>query len=159
MKRNIWLDGVMGVIVGDALGCPVQFLSRDELRKRGLVRGMEGHGTYDMPEGTWTDDSSMTLGLLESIRTQGKIDLNDIMTRFVAWVRNGEFTPFGQAFDIGNTCYLGIRQYSVAAILLLKQEVAEILVREVFFVDFNAIRAFNLFPNFITLIVQASAGK
>ena len=23
-KRNIWLNGIMGVVVGDALGCPVQ---------------------------------------------------------------------------------------------------------------------------------------
>ena len=23
--KNIWKDGVMGVVIGDALGCPVQF--------------------------------------------------------------------------------------------------------------------------------------
>ncbi len=22
MKRNVWLDGMFGVVVGDALGCP-----------------------------------------------------------------------------------------------------------------------------------------
>ena len=31
MKKNIWLDGMMGLVVGDALGVPVQFLSRDEI--------------------------------------------------------------------------------------------------------------------------------
>ncbi len=113
-KKNIWLDGIMGVVVGDALGCPVQFLSRDELRKRGLVKGMEGHGTYDMPEGTWTDDGSMTLALLASIKEKKKIDLDDIMLRFVDWVRKGEYTPFGQAFDIGNTCYDAIKMYELA---------------------------------------------
>ena len=35
-KDNIWLDGIMGVVVGDALGCPVQFMSRSEIRERGL---------------------------------------------------------------------------------------------------------------------------
>ena len=25
MKKNIWLDGMMGLVVGDALGVPVQF--------------------------------------------------------------------------------------------------------------------------------------
>ena len=34
MKRNIWLDGIMGVVVGDALGCPVQFMSREEIASR-----------------------------------------------------------------------------------------------------------------------------
>ena len=52
MKKNIWFDGIMGLVVGDALGCPVQFLSRDRIRERGPVTGMEGYGTYNMPEGT-----------------------------------------------------------------------------------------------------------
>lgn len=30
MTGNIWLDGVMGVVIGDALGCPVQFIDRAE---------------------------------------------------------------------------------------------------------------------------------
>ena len=59
--RNIMLDGMMGLVVGDALGCPVQFLSREQIKNRGLVTGMEGYGTYNMPVGTWTDDSSMAL--------------------------------------------------------------------------------------------------
>lgn len=69
MKKNIWLDGMMGVVVGDALGCPVQFLSREEIKNRdkGLVTGMESGGVYNMPEGTWTDDSSMAIATMASI--------------------------------------------------------------------------------------------
>ena len=54
MKKNIWLDGMMGLVVGDALGVPVQFLSRDEIKNRseGIVMGMEAGGVYNMPEGT-----------------------------------------------------------------------------------------------------------
>ena len=109
--RNIWLDGVMGVIVGDALGCPVQFKSRKEIVARGPVIGMEGHGTFDMPEGTWTDDGSMTLALLDSIRECVVIDLPDIMDRFCRWCWNGEYTPFGKAFDIGNATIRAISKY------------------------------------------------
>ena len=32
-NKNIWLDGIMGVVVGDALGLPVQFSSREEVEK------------------------------------------------------------------------------------------------------------------------------
>lgn len=110
-KRNIWLDGVMGVIIGDALGCPVQFLERDELKERGPVIGMEGHGTYDMPTGTWTDDGSLTLATLDSIITHGGIDLESIMTNFVDWYEKGKYTPFGEAFDIGNTCSCAIEVF------------------------------------------------
>ena len=39
MKKNIWLDGMMGLVVGDALGVPVQFKTRNEIknRKKGIV--------------------------------------------------------------------------------------------------------------------------
>ena len=57
--RKMVLDGMMGLVVGDALRCPVQFLDREELRERGAVTEMEGYGTYNMPPGTWTDDSSI----------------------------------------------------------------------------------------------------
>ena len=113
MERNIWLDGVMGVVVGDALGCPVQFMSREEIadRPHGPVAGMEGYGTYNMPVGTWTDDSSMALATLSSIIDKGEADPTDIMTRFIAWYEDGEYTPFGEAFDIGNTCSCAIERY------------------------------------------------
>ncbi len=108
--KNIWLDGIMGVVVGDALGCPVQFVDREEL-KTGPVDDMEGHGTYDMPEGTWTDDSSMTLALLASIREKKTIDLEDIMKKFAKWLVDGEYTPFGEAFDIGGGTMDAITRY------------------------------------------------
>ena len=38
MEKNIWLDGIMGVIVGDALGCPVEFMERWELIIRQIDR-------------------------------------------------------------------------------------------------------------------------
>ena len=81
--RKMVLDGMMGLVVGDALGCPVQFLDREELRERGAVTKMEGYGTYNMPPGTWTDDSSMALATLASINEQNRIDLRDIMERFL----------------------------------------------------------------------------
>jgi len=68
--RNIWLDGMMGLVVGDALGVPVQFLYREEIKARSLgpVIGMESGGVYNMPEGTWSDDSSMALARTNSRR-------------------------------------------------------------------------------------------
>ena len=110
MKNNLWLNGIMGVVVGDALGCPVQFTDREELRS-GPVTDMEGYGTFNMPEGTWTDDSSLTLALLVSIREKKAIDLEDIMYRFADWLENGNYTPYGQSFDIGNATMSSIIRY------------------------------------------------
>ena len=114
MKKNIWLDGMMGLVVGDALGVPVQFLSRDEIKNRpeGLVTGMEAGGVYNMPEGTWSDDSSMALATLASIIDKKEADPADIMMRFVKWELKGEYTPFGEAFDQGNTCSSAIYKFA-----------------------------------------------
>ena len=108
--RNIWKDGIMGVVTGDALGCPVQFLTREEIAED-PVTGMRGHGTFNLPEGSWTDDSSLTLAALAGIIEKNGPDLNDIMERFVDWLENGEYTPYGFSFDIGTTCMLAIENY------------------------------------------------
>ena len=42
---NIWKDGMLGLIVGDALGVPVEFMSRTELMKN-PVTGMREYGTH-----------------------------------------------------------------------------------------------------------------
>ena len=110
-NTNIWLNGIMGVVVGDALGCPVQFESRKEV-SRHPVTDMRGYGTFNLPEGSWTDDSSLTIALLESIRRIGKIDLDDIMENFMNWLYNGDFTPYGQSYDIGRGTMQAIDRYS-----------------------------------------------
>lgn len=106
----MYKDGIMGVIIGDALGCPVQFKAREEVKKN-PVKGMRGHGTFNMPEGTWTDDGSMTLATLDSIAERNGVDLDDIMQRFVRWNNKGDYTPFGFAFDQGITCTSAIQNY------------------------------------------------
>ena len=42
----------------------------------------------------------MALATLDNIRELGIVDLEDIMTRFIDWYEDGEYTPFGEAFDI-----------------------------------------------------------
>ena len=92
--RKMVLDGMMGLVVGDALGCPVQFLDREELRERGAVTEMEGYGTYNMPPGTWTDDSSMALATLASINERNGIDLR----------RNGRIFQRQRCLDADSPC-------------------------------------------------------
>ena len=108
--RNIWLDGIMGVVVGDALGLPVQFSYREELEKD-PVTDMIGYRTFDVPAGSWSDDSSLTFATLSSINDLDRIDSEDIMNRFVRWYEDGEYTPFGYAYDIGCTCEEAICRY------------------------------------------------
>lgn len=104
---------MMGLIVGDALGVPVQFLKRENLKNRpqGKVTGMEAFGSCHQPAGTWSDDSSMALATYVSIREKDGIDRRDIADRFVAWLYHGAYTPFERAFDEGITCTEAIERY------------------------------------------------
>lgn len=106
--RTILLDGMMGLVVADALGVPVEFCSREEL-KNNPVTDMRGFGTYNLPAGSWSDDSSMALATLHSL--QNGFDLKDMMDKFALWMNHGEYTPFGELFDIGITCRMAITNY------------------------------------------------
>ena len=108
--KNIWKEGIFGVVVGDALGCPVQFESREKVAGH-PVTGMRGQGTFNLPAGSWTDDSSLTLALLDSIGRTGKMDLKDIMSNFVEWLEHGAFTPYGYSYDIGFGTECAIQSY------------------------------------------------
>ena len=101
---------IFGHAVADALGVPVEFKTREYLRKN-PVTDMMGYGTYHQPKGTWSDDTSMTLCTLESITENKEINLDDIMESFSKWRCFGYMTPNGDCFDIGNATYSAISNY------------------------------------------------
>ena len=87
-----------GVAVGDALGVPVEFNGRQSIRKN-PVTDMIGYGTYNLPPGTFSDDSSLTFCLAEALTKE--FDLNVIGQNFVKWRSDNFWTPRGKVFDIG----------------------------------------------------------
>ena len=116
-------SGIMGHIVGDALGLPVQFEPR-EYRDVDPVTDMIGEGAFDMPAGSWSDDSSLTLATIDGLvkclnkakndedKSLGEIiDYDIIMKNFSLWFNEGKFTPYGFAYDIGGATMDGIRRY------------------------------------------------
>lgn len=102
---------VIGHAVGDALGVSVEFASREELDKT-PVTDMEGYGTYPVPAGAWSDDTSMSLCTLDALGRYG-LDYDRVMINFGKWYYNDEFTPTGEMFDVGNTCSIAIENYVV----------------------------------------------
>jgi ADP-ribosylation/crystallin J1 len=102
--RTMILAIIYGLAVGDALGVPVEFEERDTY----CLTDMIGYGTYHQPPGTWSDDTSLTLALMEHLGE--KSDLNALMDKFVAY-RDGYLTPFGYCFDIGIATNEAIERY------------------------------------------------
>lgn len=97
MNKN-FKSSLLGLIIGDALGVPVEFKSREILLKN-PVKDMIGYGTHNQPIGTWSDDTSLTLCLMDSLCNG--YNLKDIAEKIVYWYYNANWTPFGEVFDVG----------------------------------------------------------
>ncbi len=109
MKLTDVLAVTIGHAVGDALGVPCEFASRDALIKAPITK-LEGYGTYKVPAGSWSDDTSMAIATLDSLKA-GYFDPNDIMKKFGDWYFKDAYTPTGEMFDVGGTCSAAISNY------------------------------------------------
>ncbi|MGZ0134698.1 ADP-ribosylglycohydrolase family protein [Priestia megaterium] len=99
------LSTILGGAVGDALGVPVEFKKRDTFR----ITTMTGYGTYNQPKGTWSDDTSLTMCLIDNLID--KQDEYDLMQKFANYWSDGYWTPYGEMFDIGIATSEAIRRY------------------------------------------------
>ncbi|BAT55012.1 putative ribosylglycoyhdrolase [Nostoc sp. NIES-3756] len=107
------LSGLMGLCVGDALGVPVEFTSRAELAKSPVTK-MLGYGRWNQPPGTWSDDSSLTFCLAESLCRGYSLDA--IAHSFRRWYKHAYWTPRGEIFGLGESTH--------AVIMRLKQGIS-----------------------------------
>lgn len=94
VKGMLW-----GLVVGDALGSPIQFSSKDG---HPHITEMVPCPVFGVPAGYWTDDGSMAMCIMESFVRLGHYDLKDIANNFLRWYRHGFMSSIdGEAFDIG----------------------------------------------------------
>lgn len=104
IKSSPAISGILGVCVGDALGLPVQFEQRLN-RRLSPVTEMIGYGVFNLPPGSWSDDSSLTLCLVDAIIEGDATNTEELLTliakNFCRWYTEGYLTPFDKAYDIG----------------------------------------------------------
>lgn len=104
-------DSLLGFAIGDAMGVPIEFTDRETLIKNPITQ-MTGYGTYNQPEGTWSDDTSMTVATMDAIIAKKEINYKSIMSNFLSWFAVGKYTATGSMFDIGATCSDALAKYS-----------------------------------------------
>ena len=112
MKRKLAQDILFGCAVGDALGVPVEFRSRDAIALN-PVKSMLGYGTHNQAPGTWSDDSSLAFCLAEALIPD--FNLNLLAQNFVQWLYYSYWTPHGSVFDVGFTTRQAIRELQKGA--------------------------------------------
>lgn len=95
----------IGLAVGDALGAPVEFMTRGEIKdKYGVLKEMAGGGWLRLKPGQVTDDTEMSLCLARAISAAKGWDLKGAADNLAAWLKS-------KPIDVGDTCRRGIRNY------------------------------------------------
>jgi ADP-ribosyl-[dinitrogen reductase] hydrolase len=104
-RRERIEGGLLGLLIGDALGVPYEFRppeaipSAPQIEFEPPVGYRRAHpGT---PPGTWSDDGAQALCLLASLLERGRLDPDDLGRRLLAWHDRGEYAVGGRVFDVG----------------------------------------------------------
>jgi len=108
------VGGLVGMLVGDALGVPYEFHSAESIPQRSQIE-------YDPPAGfgrthkgvepgTWSDDGAQALCLLASLLDRGRFDPDDLGERIVRWYAIGYMAVAGEVFDVGITTAAAIQE-------------------------------------------------
>lgn len=98
----------LGLAIGDALGAPVEFKEPGEFEP---VTQYRHSYVWNIPQGYWTDDTSMAICLAESILSRNTVDPQDLLERFSRWYLQGENSSTGVCFDIGTTTRSNIEAF------------------------------------------------
>lgn len=111
MKINVSKvkGGLFGLAAGDALGVPYEFFNRDKM-SASPAYFMRADSVNQLPAGSWSDDTSLTLATADSLADGG--DLTDMMEKFCRWFYDGDYTPDGKAFGVGQTTREAIKRYA-----------------------------------------------
>lgn len=99
---------LLGLACGDAVGTTVEFRPRGSFPK---VTDMTGGGPFRLPDGAWTDDTSMALCLATSLVETGRFDPADQMQRYLRWYDDGYLSSTGVCFDIGNATRTALERF------------------------------------------------
>ncbi len=93
------VGALVGLAIGDALGTTIEFTDKP---RYALLHGIVGGGPFSWSRAKWTDDTAQALALADSLARDPNLDARDLMNRFVAWHRRGDYSCTGTCFDIGN---------------------------------------------------------
>lgn len=110
MKFNKMKGMLYGLIIGDCLGVPSEFSQREHM-KLNPCKGYEVGGVHDQLKYSWSDDTSMTLALIDSYNKLLRFDEVDIMNKYLEWFDDTKYTSNGIVFDIGIATQRALNKY------------------------------------------------
>lgn len=96
--------GLVGLLVGDALGVPYEFHSPEEIPTESLIEFEPPRGfrrSHEVAPGTYSDDGAQALCLLASLLKCGRLDPDDFAGRLLDWYTKGYCAVDNRVFDVG----------------------------------------------------------
>jgi|SRR5271166_2744199 len=109
MRKDRILGGMVGLLVGDAIGIPYETVPREKMPDLSRVddlsivpKGFERKHAKARPM-TYSDDGSQALCLLASLLECGEFNAQDFGERLVRWFDDGYLAAGGGAFGTGGT--------------------------------------------------------
>jgi len=97
--------GLLGLLLGDALGVPYEFRPAGALPAPALIDMTPPPGFArshaGVPPGTWSDDGAQALCLAESLLARDALDLDDFGRRLLRWRDRGHLAVDARVFDVG----------------------------------------------------------
>ncbi len=106
----------LGAAVGDALGAAVEFKPPGTFPP---VTGYRNGGPHGIEAGEWTDDTSMSLALADSLKHG--FDLYDQACKYLDWFQQGAYSHNGRCFDIGGQTSRSLSEFERVGVDLFKQ--------------------------------------
>lgn len=108
--------GLYGLLVGDALGVPYEFSLAKDLPLEDEI-DMEPPTGFQKayahaPKGTWSDDGSQALCLLESLLACHRFDLEHFSNGLLNWLEQGHLAVDEIVFDVGVQTRKALYAYS-----------------------------------------------
>ncbi len=92
--RSRFAGTIVGFAIGDALGMPAQFLSREQIRRyyakpiSTFLKAHAGHASDFLPQGSYTDDTQMMLTTAECLIECRKMDPSRQADALLSWYLN-----------------------------------------------------------------------
>ncbi|MDE0443522.1 MAG: ADP-ribosylglycohydrolase family protein [Gammaproteobacteria bacterium] len=119
-REDQFVGALMGCAVGDALGAPLEGRPREQIAAiQGITDGFRPFRhkkDVEFPPGQYTDDTQLTLAIVKSLLTCGRVNPADIAAEFVKLWESNEIVGAGQvAHRAVNRLREGIRWEDAAA--------------------------------------------
>jgi ADP-ribosyl-[dinitrogen reductase] hydrolase len=102
----VWQDAVHAALLGDAFGVPHEFKAGHDVPHKealSMVLPANYRKTYAwVPYGTWSDDGSQMLALLDALVARGgQYDATTFGENLLAWLHKAKYQAGGKVFDCG----------------------------------------------------------